>query len=127
MKKRCANERCNSYHRYGGRGITVCEEWQNSFERFLSDVGEKPFPGAELDREDNDGDYRPGNVRWVTKSVNDNNRSSNSIIVHNGRSLTKAQWAREIGCTWMCLHRYLKLHPVHIAMDKASSRVKSRT
>lgn len=68
MKDRCLNPRNSRYRHYGGRGITVCPQWVNSFEQFLADVGEKPSPELSIDRIDNDGNYEPGNVRWATKS-----------------------------------------------------------
>jgi hypothetical protein len=67
MKSRCYNPKNKSYANYGGRGIRVCDRWLNSFEDFLADVGRRPSPAHSIDRyPDNDGDYRPGNVRWAT-------------------------------------------------------------
>lgn len=76
MKQRCCNEKANAYHRYGGRGISVCESWKNSFKSFYADMGNKPFKGAQIDRIDNDGDYEPSNCRWVTHKENCQNRSN---------------------------------------------------
>lgn len=73
IKQRCLNKNFRDYHCYGGRGIKVCPEWMNSFHTFLNDVGERP-PGTQLDRIDNNGDYKPGNVRWVTHAENQKNR-----------------------------------------------------
>lgn len=67
MIKRCSNPNATGYKNWGGRGITVCERWL-TFENFYADMGDVPFPGAELDREDNDGHYEPGNVRWMAKA-----------------------------------------------------------
>lgn len=66
MKQRCYNPGATQYKDYGGRGITVCERWRDSFENFLLDVGPSPGPGYSIDRINNDGNYEPGNVRWAT-------------------------------------------------------------
>ncbi len=81
MKKRCTNPKHKYWHRYGGRGITVCERWQE-FENFYSDMGDRP-EGKQLDRLDNDKGYSPDNCRWVTSKENNNNRE-NSIKVDFG-------------------------------------------
>lgn len=80
MKARCYNARHPFFPRYGGRGISVCSRWKSSFENFLSDMGLSPFPGAELDRVDNDGCYSPENCRWTTTKENSRNRRSNRVI-----------------------------------------------
>ena len=82
MIQRCCGKKHSSYHRYGGRGIIVCESWKNSFETFLKDMGSKPFLKAQIDRINNDGNYEPSNCRWVTSKENANNRS-NSIRKNN--------------------------------------------
>ncbi len=74
MRARCYKKNWPEYHRYGGRGITVCEHWQ-SFANFLADMGEPPID-MQLDRIDNDGNYEPKNCRWVTRLENCRNRST---------------------------------------------------
>jgi hypothetical protein len=90
MKDRCDNPRSARYHRYGGRGITVCDAWQK-FEGFYADMGLRPRGGT-IDRTDNNGNYEPGNCRWITNFAQQSNRSNNRWIEIDGKRKTLAQW-----------------------------------
>lgn len=73
MKNRCTNKDADDYKWYGGRGITICDRWLNSFAAFAEDMGPKPT-GMSLDRIDNDGPYNPSNCKWSTQKEQCNNR-----------------------------------------------------
>lgn len=75
-KGRCFNENDPKYHRYGGRGITMCPQWKDSYETFLKDMGRCP-PGLMLERTNNEGHYEAKNCCWATPKEEANNRSSN--------------------------------------------------
>lgn len=91
MKNRCYNTNDKGYPNYGERGIRVCDRWKDSFENFYKDVIEGYEKGLQIDRKDNDGDYEPDNVRWVTRSQNQSNRRShkNSSSKYKGVSWHK--------------------------------------
>lgn len=96
MIARCYGRYSDSFANYGGRGITVCERWRNSFEAFLVDMGERP-EGTQLDRIDNEKGYSPENCRWATIKQQNRNRRGNRFLTLNGRTLTVAGWAEELG------------------------------
>jgi len=97
MKDRCFNPNHKRYLDWGGRGITVCDRWKNSFKNFLADMGMKPSPKHSIDRIDNDGDYCPENCRWATRVEQENNKSTNRLITIACVTLTMAQWTKEMG------------------------------
>ena len=92
MKERCYNPNFFNFAKWGGRGITVCDEWRNSFEAFYAHVGERP-PGKSIDRINNDLGYEPGNVRWATASEQAQNKSNTGRFTFNGETKTITQWA----------------------------------
>lgn len=97
MIARCENQKHRSFKRYGGRGISVCARWRNSYEAFLVDMGRRPTPQHQIDRVDNEKGYEPGNCRWATASEQARNRSSSRQIKVGGRSQTLVAWAEEAG------------------------------
>ena len=107
MIRRCYETDRHNFHRYGGRGIIVCEEWRNSFYRFWEWALKSGFNlGLTLDRVDSDGNYGPNNCRWVTTKVQANNTSTNMFIEHNGERLTYAQWEERLnGCKGLVWNR----------------------
>lgn len=96
MIGRCHNKNHANFHRYGGRGITVCERWREDFMAFREDMGD-PGEGLWLDRINNDGNYTPENCRWATPRRQGNNTSRNIDIAIGGATKTASQWARANG------------------------------
>jgi len=94
MIDRCENPARPEYHRYGGRGITVCKAWRDSFAAFFADMGKRPN-GAELDRKDNEGNYEPSNCRWADKVTQSNNRSDNRLYEAWGETKSLTQWVKD--------------------------------
>lgn len=74
IKQRCYDTSQDNYHKYGGRGISMCDRWYGSYENFLADMGRAPSPSHSIDRMDFDGDYEPGNCRWATSKEQAANR-----------------------------------------------------
>ena len=96
LKDRCYNKNNKDYKNYGGRGVTVCDRWLETFENFFADMGRCP-EGFSLDRENNDKGYGPDNCRWADKFTQGNNTRRNKFIVYDGERLTCAQWSRRLG------------------------------
>ncbi len=116
MRRRCIDENEPSYHRYGGRGIKVCERWINDYDLFFQDMGDCPS-GLSLDRIDVNGDYEPSNCRWITIKHQCNNKRNNHSITFNGETLNISQWADKLGIGRDTLHRRITVYKV--SLDKA--------
>jgi hypothetical protein len=97
MKTRCLKSKSRWFHRYGGRGITVCDRWLNSFASFFADMGPRPSKRHSIDRKDNDGPYSPENCRWATKKEQAQNSSIPKFVTAFGESLCIADWAKRLG------------------------------
>ena len=98
IKQRCFNETNNEFHLYGGRGVTMCDEWRNSFEAFYEWAMANGYAdNLTIDRIDNNGNYEPSNCRWATSQTQANNRRNNHLITYNNETHTIAEWARITG------------------------------
>jgi hypothetical protein len=96
-RERCNNPNIPGYRNYGGRGITICDRWLNSFENFYADMGPRPSPKHSLDRIDNDGNYEPGNCRWATTKQQSRNRRNNIIVTYDGDDMCLRDFANLVG------------------------------
>ena len=98
MKRRCYYEKEIGYHRYGGRGITVCDEWKDDFQAFYDwSIANGYREGLSLDRIDVNGNYEPGNCRWATDKEQANNTRNNHLLTYNGETHTISEWAEIVG------------------------------
>lgn len=108
MKSRCMNKKNHAYENYGGRGITVCNSWLNSFENFLIDMG-NPENHFEIERINNDLGYSKENCRWATSQEQSENRRSNCKYLDKGEYKTISQLSREYGIPYFTLRARLKI------------------
>lgn len=123
MKSRCYNENNDSYGRYGGRGITVCERWLESFENFFADIGKRP-EGMSLERIDNSQGYTPQNCKWATVFEQANNKRNNFFVIWEGQKFTLANLARATGANYGTLAFFCKIEKM--SGDAAMARIESR-
>lgn len=101
MITRCYRKCHGSYKDYGGRGITVCDEWRNSPEKFIEWAFINGYSDElSIDRIDSNGNYEPSNCRWATRKEQANNTRRNHRIVYNGKTQTLKQWAEELGISY---------------------------
>jgi len=101
MRARCYNTNNPMYKHYGGRGITVCDRWKDSFEDFYNDMGDRPSNKHSIDREDNNGNYESSNCRWATKIVQANNTRSTRLLEYNGKNQSSTRIIVKLTlCLW---------------------------
>lgn len=108
MHQRCINKNNIRYSRYGGRGITVCDEWKD-FKNFYDwSIDNGYEPGLSIDRIDNDGNYEPGNCRWADTITQANNKSTCRYITYNGVKHTLMEWSRLFNVPYTTLCKRIK-------------------
>ena len=106
MKGRCNNPNHTEYHRYGAKGIKVCEEWNSSFKTFEKWAYENgydenaPRGKCTIDRIDSCGNYEPSNCRWVDFKIQSNNTNRNHLITYNGETHTMSEWSDITGISY---------------------------
>lgn len=126
MRERCRNENVDSFKSHGGRGIAVCDRWIDSFENFLSDMGERPSQNHSLDRIDNDGHYDPSNCRWATSTEQARNKRSNALLTYNNMTKTLVEWSEISGVKPYTLRARIVRWgwPIEKALQNFDGRVK---
>lgn len=108
IKARCFNAANTGYEYYGGRGITMCQEWKNSFLRFYGDVGPRPSPLHTVERVNHNGHYEPGNVRWIPMSEQSQNRRGLIMITIGDTTSCLAVWCRRFRVGYQCAYIRIK-------------------
>lgn len=109
IKKRCNNINCQSFKRYGERGITICQEWLDDFKMFYNWAIENGYDDdLTIDRIDVNGNYEPSNCRWVNKIVQANNKRNNQYVIYNNEAHTIAEWAKIYNINYKLLFSRLK-------------------
>lgn len=109
MISRCEKKTNKSYVDYGAKGITVCPRWRDSVDNFLADMGKRPSRHHSLDRIDFEKGYSPENCQWASLERQANNKRSNHLLTARGKTMTMAEWAREVGLPHDTLERRVNL------------------
>lgn len=109
MKSRCGNPNASKYNLYGGKGIKVCEEWENNVQAFYDWSMSNGWEiGLTIDRKNGNMDYSPDNCQWVTYRAQNNNTSQNHLIEYNGKCMNIAQWANYLGISYKMLSERIR-------------------
>lgn len=124
MKERCYNKNNKSYVHYGGRKISVCEEWKNSFKSFYEWATKNGYKeGLTIDRINNDDIYCSKNCRWVNRKIQNRNYSRNHLITYNGQTMCIADWANKLNINKATiLFRLKKNKPLDIVFSQKDFR-----
>lgn len=111
IKSRCLNPNTGSYKNYGGRGISICSMWIDSFENFFEYMGKRPSSKHSIDRfPDKNGNYEPNNCRWATPKEQARNTRTNHNITYKGETHCLIRWAEILGMPYKALHLRIKTY-----------------
>lgn len=124
MKERCNNPSADNYQWYGGKGIRVCDEWNNNFQAFFDWAQSNGWQkGLSIDRIDNSRDYCPDNCRFVDMKSQFRNRSTNLPITVNGETLLAVEWAERIGVPRSMIAKWKMRHGMDYVVQRISERI----
>lgn len=121
MKERCYNKNSEKYSSYGGRGITVSDNWRNSFESFINDMGMPIFDKLQIERIDNDKGYCVENCRWATIDEQAKNKRSTVWMELNGERICLKDWTEKLGLNYKTVYNQLKY--LHWSIEKIKSQI----
>lgn len=118
MKRRCYNKKRKNFKNYGGRGITVCNEWKNNFLSFYNwSIKNGYKDNLTIDRIDVNGNYEPSNCMWANKKAQNNNKRTNHYITYSGKTKTLKQWSEELNLNYDALRN--RINCFHWDIEKA--------
>lgn len=120
LRYRCYDPEHENYHNYGGRGITVCDEWKESFEAFYRDMGPRPGLGYSIDRKDVNGNYEPNNCRWATAIEQASNQRKTILYDFKGEKLTLPEISRRTNIPTPTLESRIKR--MNLSIDEAVAK-----
>jgi hypothetical protein len=115
MKNRCYRQSNNNYKDYGGRGITVCDRWLNSFEAFYEDMGPRPSLKYSIERRENNGNYEKSNCYWATDTEQANNKRNNILYEYGDEKLTLSEISVKTGISYDALYQRINKAGLSIA------------
>lgn len=127
IKTRCKNPKSKDWPLYGGRGIMVCKEWDESYVAFLFDMGERPSKLYSIERLDVNGHYQPGNCIWATFVEQANNKRNSLFMEFEGKKQTIAQWSKETGIAPPTLYQRVSLgwHPKDVLTPRTREQARA--
>lgn len=118
MKNRCYNEKQDNYSNYGGRGVSICEEWIKSFDNFYTwSLSNGYADNLSIDRIDNSKNYSPDNCRWVSRLAQNENTRRNNLLTIDGKTQPLSAWAREKGINYHTLS--FRIHQKGLTPEEA--------
>lgn len=125
IKSRCNNPNHHAYKRYGGRGIKMCDEWENDYNAFREwSINNGYQDNLTIDRIDNNGNYSPDNCRFVSYKANERNKNNNHKITFNGKTMCLTEWSDETGISYGVLNQRINIR--HWPIERALTRPVTR-
>jgi hypothetical protein len=118
MRKRCFSSKYSKYESYGGRGITICDEWREDFLNFYNWAFDNGYAdNLTIDRKDNDGNYEPSNCRWATRKEQTRNRRMTKMATYKGERLPLAELAEILNVDYNSLHYQVNKYEANERVD----------